>query len=718
MKSAQKYHLLMSIIFMFSTLVAEEGMWPLSEIAQLDLNEQGLEIELSELYNPDDISLVSGICKVGGCSGSFVSGQGLILTNHHCAYRAIQQASTTEADYLQNGFLARALTDEIPAPSYTVRITESYQDVSEEVRGAIRPGMTAAERKQAVDQKINEIVIRSDEENPGMRSEVSEMFIGKTYVLFLYTYLKDVRLVYAPPRSIGNYGGETDNWIWPRHTGDFSFMRAYVAPDGSPAEYSPDNVPYQPKRVIEVAPEGVDEEDFVFILGYPGRTYRHRTSYHLAYEYEMRLPWIEQLYSWQIATMDGLSQTDRAVTLKLASRIKGLSNTMKNYRGKLLGIRRIGLVDQRREAEADLMGFIAADQNLQEEYGSVLPEIEAVYTAARQRFEYEMVLGKITSASPALHAAFTIYENAIEQTKPEVERKKRYTTSNFQRTMLYTLTKLNDYYLPAEQVLIEDIFNRHLALTDEFQLEAITSHVDGSDPRISVQGYIREMLTNTNFNDPDYARQMIDKSVAELEALEDPVMQFIVELYPAIEAQDAVKDARKGELDRLHNQLIDVKKMFLKEEFVPDANSTLRLTYGHIRGYSPADAVYCDPLTTLDGVIEKNTGVAPFDLPPKISSLYKKRDYGRYAHPKLRSVPVCMLYNMDTTGGNSGSAVFNAQGQLVGVNFDRAYEATINDFAWNEAYSRSIAVDIRYVLWVAEKYSGASELLAELGIVN
>ncbi|MBD3287614.1 S46 family peptidase, partial [candidate division KSB1 bacterium] len=337
---------------------AEEGMYPMSEIHKLNLEQQGLEIPVSDIYNTDDISLIDGICRVGGCTGSFVSEDGLILTNHHCAYRAVQAASTTEKDYIKNGFLAKDRSAEIEAKNYTVRITESYQDVSDDVLSVVNEDMNFFERTKAIEQKIKEIEKSAEDQNPGKRANVSEMFTGKTYVLFIYTYLKDLRLVYAPPRSIGEFGGEEDNWMWPRHTGDFSFMRAYTAPDGSSAEYSPENVPFHPKQYLQVAPEGVNDGDFVFIFGYPGRTYRHRTSYYIAFEEQVRMPWVVDLYNWLISLMKEMGENDREVALKHLSRIKGLSNVEKNYRGKLLGLKRLDLVEQKRLEEQELMEYI------------------------------------------------------------------------------------------------------------------------------------------------------------------------------------------------------------------------------------------------------------------------------------------------------------------------------------------------------------------------
>ena len=321
---------------------AEEGMYPISDLGKLDLRAKGVELTAEQLFNADPVqtSLVDGICRVNGCTGSFVSNQGLIITNHHCAYGAIQKASTAERDLLTDGFHAKTLGQEIPAPDYQVRITEHYLDVSSKVLAAVQDEMSFVERTRAIERRSKELEVEAEREHPGLRAEVAEMFTGKTYVLFLYTYLKDVRLVFAPPQSVGNFGGEVDNWEWPRHTGDFSFMRAYTAPDGSSATYSADNIPYQPKRFIQVAPEGVNEGDAVFLLGYPGRTARHKTASFLKYEQEVRLPTIVDLYNWQIDVMTAAGAEDRAVAIKHASRMRGLANVEKRSRGQLKGLRR------------------------------------------------------------------------------------------------------------------------------------------------------------------------------------------------------------------------------------------------------------------------------------------------------------------------------------------------------------------------------------------
>lgn len=697
--------------------LTDEGMYPMSEIHKLNLQARGLELEMSELFNPDGISLIDGICNVGGCSGSFVSSDGLILTNHHCAYRAIQAASTQENDYLQNGFLAQNRSEEIQAKGYTVRITESYRDVSKKVLRVVKDNMDLAERTKAIEKKTKEIVKKEEKQHPGKRAEVSEMFTGKTYVLFLYTYLKDIRLVYAPPRSIGNFGGEADNWMWPRHTGDFSFMRAYVAPDGSPAEYSEENVPFHPKRVIKVAPEGVNEEDFVFILGYPGRTYRHRTSHYLAYEEDIRMPYIVDLYQWQINVMEKTGEKDRTIALKHLSRIKGLSNTMKNYRGKLKGLKRLHLVDRKQEEEKALQHFVQAEPRRKEKYENLLEEIGQVYQRMRDRADCELVLDYLVRSSNMLNFAYTVYEASLELKKKDVERESAFMDRNYPRTKERLLMTLKDYYEPTDKILLKEMLIRAAKLPKDKSIPAVQEMIRDRDPERAIDNFIAQAYAASKLNDENVLKEALTKSPKAVKKMEDPFIKLAIALYPTYQELKEIRRARRGALDQLYTQLIDVKKSFLSTEFIPDANSTLRLTYGYIRGYHPADGVYYHPITTVNGVIEKTTRQEPFDTPQNLIDLIESRDFGRFEHHKLKSVPTAILYNMDTTGGNSGSPVLNARGELVGINFDRAYEATINDFAWSEDYSRSIAVDIRYVLWITQKFGSAEYLLKEMGIL-
>jgi len=697
--------------------LAEEGMYPLSELRKLDLRSKGLVLAPEEIFAPDRPSLIFAIVSVGA-TGSFVSPDGLFVTNHHVAFSAIQAASTPERDHLTDGLLARSRADEIPAKGMTARITESFRDVSAEVLGAVRPELPPADRTRAIEKRIKEIVAAAEKANPGKRAEVAEMFTGRSYVLFLYTNLKDIRIVYAPPRSIGNFGGETDNWMWPRHTGDFTFLRAYVAPDGSPADFSPANVPFRPKRFLKVDPAGVEEGDFVFLLGYPGRTYRHNTASFLAFEEEFRMPYVADWYAWQIARMEERGADDPGLALKLSSRIKGLANTMKNYRGKLKGMKKIGLVVRKAEEEKALQKFIEADPARREKYGDVLGGIDKIYAAQRERAEAEMTLDYLRTSVNMAGWGWTVWESAVERAKPDLERESAYMERNWAQTKQRMGLAQRNFDEVVDRAILKELFGRALKLEEHRRIAAIDEIFKADRSENAMDAWMAKGYAASTLNDEKATAALLAQSADEIksEAEMDPFLALARALYPSVlEARNAQKE-RTGALAAFYARLGEVKEAWLGKDFIPDANSTLRLTFGRIKGYSPADAVFYRPFTTLGGVVEKTTGAEPFDAPPRIAELWKARDFGKFGHPALKDIPTCMLYDADTTGGNSGSPVLNARGELVGINFDRTFEATINDFAWSPDYSRSIAVDIRYVLWVTEKFGGASRLLEEMGI--
>ena len=706
-----KNNLVFVIAFFLITPSAfsDEGMYPISAIDRLDLKEKGLQLTADQIFNPDVTCLVDGICRVNGCTGSFVSPNGLIITNHHCAYRAIQSASTTENDWLKNGFNSNSLKEEIPAPGYVVRITESYQDVSAEVLSAVNESMSAADRSKAIEKRRKQLEKKAEVENPGKRADIAEMFTGKSYVLFLYTYIRDVRLVFAPPSSVGNFGGAVDNWEWPRHTGDFSFMRAYVAPDGSTSEYNENNVPYQPKRFIQVSPAGANEGDFVFLLGYPGRTARHKTASFLEYEQNIRLPFLVELYNWQLATMARESKKDRSVALKHSSRKQSLANVEKRSRGQLKGLVRKDIVANRRAVEAELQNFIDSDANRRQKYGTLLQEIDAVYRDMGQSANYELTLTNLVSACRGLALAYAIYDSASERAKPDLDREAAYMDRNIDRTIDRAILGWKDWHHETDLQMLTEMKRRLRQFPQANSTDVVKRFLDDESIGFSSFG-------QTRFKDEAFIRSLFKKSPDELKQIDDPFLTAVIGLYPEFERIRANGKEVDGKLGRLYGELIDVKQEYQKTSFVPDANGTLRMTYGQVKGYSPEDAVYKYPATTLRGVIEKTTGEEPFITPDRIRELYNKRDFGNFLHPKLNQVPVALLYNTDTTGGNSGSPILNGRGELVGVNFDRAFEATINDFAWNESYSRSIGVDIRYVLWITGMVYDAERLFDEMGI--
>ena len=694
---------------------ADDGMYPMSELPRLNLAEKGIELTADQLFNPNQVSLVDGICRVNGCTGSFVSASGLIITNHHCAFDAIQKASTANNDLLTNGFSAATREQEISAPDYQVRITENYRDVSEDVLKAVTEGMSFLERTKAIDKRRKELEIAAEKENPGLRAEVAEMFAGKTYVLFLYTYLKDVRLVFAPPASVGNFGGEVDNWEWPRHTGDFSFMRAYTAPDGSSATFSKNNIPYQPKRFIQVAPEGVDENDAVFLLGYPGRTARHKTASFLQFEQDIRLPLTVDLYNWQIQEMETAGANDRTVAIKHASRMKSLANVEKRSRGQLLGLRRAGIVATRQAREAELQAYIESEPARKAKYGSLLKDIETVYAEMSAAGPLEIHLLQLRQACRAAAFGYFVYDSAMERAKSDLDREAPYMDRNFAQSVQEVKVAMSDWHSPTDQIMLTGMLERLSQIPETQKLEPFQQLLaDASSLPKVAQG----LIEGTRLGDVAFVEECLSKSPTELQQTDDPLLRLIIQLHPEyLKLRDTDK-AREGRLGQLYGSLIEVKQQFLATSFIPDANATLRFTCGRVRAYSPADAVIRTPISTLRGVIEKTTGVDPFITPEAVLQKYKAGEFGRFVHPRLRQVPVAILYDTDTTGGNSGSPVFNSRGQLVGVNFDRCFEATINDFAWNQDYSRSIGVDIRYVLWITGIVYEAGHLLSEMGLME
>ncbi|TCD01716.1 S46 family peptidase [Pedobacter psychroterrae] len=696
----------------------EEGMFPLSEINKLDLKKAGLKIDQNEIYNPNGTSLIDALVNVGGCTGSFISDQGLIITNHHCAFSAVQLASTPEHDYLTNGFVANTHEQEIEAKGLTCRITDSYEDVSDKVLGAVAQIDDPASRLKLINEVMKNIVIEAEKEDPGIKAEVSEMFIGKTYVLFRYKIIQDVRLVYVPNRQIGEFGGETDNWVWPRHTGDFSFMRAYVAKDGSPAKFSKDNIPYTPKKFLKVNPKGTNEEDFVFILGYPGRTFRHRPAEFVAYQQQFVLPYVSELYDFQNTTMEAVGKKNKATEIKLATRIKRNANTLKNYRGKLQGMKGIDLVGQKKKEDNELAQFINGNVDLKARYGNLMTDIDNLYKLINGDAQRDLWLGQIYNSTSLLSVARNInsFKEALNA-QPAAD-KQAFFDQNIPRLKQVLNTTYEAYEIDADRKIFKRMLTDAVAFNVNQKVTAVnkisSKHANNN---IAIDQYIQNTLEITKLKDPDYVMKTLLQSVKSISAYTDGLLLFDLDITKQIAVLKPEKDRREGLLNKLMGDYVNVKEKFKKKDFIPDANSTLRLTYGYVRGYWPADASYMWPYTTIKGILEKGaTGNPDFMYPDQIKALWEAKDFGPFAKKDLNDVPVSLLYNMDTTGGNSGSPIMNAYGELIGVNFDRAYGATINDYAWNESYSRSIGVDIRYVLWVASKIDKADFLIKEIGV--
>jgi hypothetical protein len=696
-----------TIISAFVPPPPEEGMFPLSEIRQLDLKEYGLRIDIDEVYNPEGTSLVDALVNVGGCSGSFISPEGLMITNHHCTFGSVQRVSTTETNYLENGFLARTKAEELPAEGLTCRITVSYEDVSEQILKAAKDAPDISKRIEAINERIEQIVKEEEEKDPSIEARVSEMFAGESYVLFRYKVINDVRLVYVPPINIGNFGAETDNWVWPRHTGDFTFIRAYVAPDGTPAAYSPDNVPFTPKKYIQVNPDGVNEEDFVFILGYPGRTFKNHPSYLVEHHNNYQLPFIQHFYEWMIKLYNEIGEDDPEFELAMSTKVKSLANVEKNYRGKMQGINRLNLVEKKREEEKELQNYIDSNPGLRYEYGNVLNEIEDVYKQIFNYGVFPFVMRNLSQNVSMYRLAEILVEKEAESRKPDDDRKSLYRKDSAKRLKAVVEALFDNMYPELDERIFTKI------LTESAKHPETKMLVE--DGGRNIPAYAVVLLRNTFVTDKKKYMEMLESGRASESG--DPFISYVARLEKFETEYDNKMTELQGRLNILLAQYMDARRKWLSKSFVPDANNTLRLTYGYIRGYSPADATYYSPITTVKGIIEKGREEGDYAINEKLVELYNNKDFGRFRDPVLNDVPVGILYNMDTSGGNSGSPILDAYGRLVGVNFDRAFEATINDYAWSEDYSRSIGVDIRFVLWVTQKIGGADYLLKEMGVL-
>lgn len=601
----------------------------------------------------------------------------------------------------------------------TCRITESYEDISDIILNAVKDIVDPLERINKIKEKKIELEINAEKSDTTIQAEVSEMFAGKTYVLFRYKIIRDVRIVYVPPRRIGEFGGETDNWMWPRHTGDFSFLRAYVASNGSTAEYSPANVPYQPKKFLKIDPDGAGNNDFVFILGYPGRTYRQKTSQFLEFQQEYFLPYVSGLYDFEINVMEKLSAADTGTAIKLASRIKGLANAAKNYKGKLLGFRHLPLVENKKNEEREIIAYINKDPELKKRYGGLFHNMDSVYEIIFKNGKRDLWLQQVTNSSTLLRLADILLSNTMKtvgltgQEKDSVVNDLRKRMSN-EVSLLY-----QRFSLEADRQILKRMLDDALLLPKDTRIEAVDNIIKGKDTLLVIDDFIRKAINNNVLADSVEFYKMLDSSYSDLVTGDNLLISFANNLKNQIDANSIFNRKIDGTLDKLSAELLEIRQQYSKSKFIPDANSTLRLTYGHIKGYSPSDAVYCFPHTTLKGVIEKSyLGKPEYAVPDKLRVLFEKKDYGKFYSKELDGLPVAILYDTDTTGGNSGSPVMNAHGELIGVNFDRTFEATINDYAWNERYSRSIGVDIRYILWVTQKIGGADYLLDEMGVKN
>ena len=711
----------LALVFLLSGpwALADEGMWPPYMIKQLpldQLHQRGLQLSADDLVNLKD-----AIVLLGGGTGSFVSPDGLVITNHHVAYGAIQYQSTAKQNFIANGFLARSREEELPAPGYTASILVDYRDVTKRVLKDVKPGMSDLERAKAIEKAENEIVKEAESEGKGLSATVVDMLSGTSYYLFVYRRFKDVRLVYAPPASVGEYGGDIDNWVWPRHTGDFSFMRVYTGPDGEPAEYSKENVPYHPKKWLKIAPQPVRKGDFVMVMGYPGNTMRYRSSYSIDLWQNLTYPESIELLQAEINVLEEAGKKNPELAVRFASRIKGLNNALKYYQGMLEGLKKTHLLEKKRKQEAEFTRFLDEHPDLKAKYGDVLPSIAELYKDLRTYHRKQTMLGQLIGGSQILSFAYTIEKWHEQLKKPESERERGFLDRDLEQTKEAFKNAQRNLHVPTDKQMLIMLLEKAADLPPGQQIAAVQKIVDdkkGEARHKAIVQFVDSLYAGTKLADVDTRVKALEMSDEELQKLDDPMLGFALELKKEMDELEPKYKAFVGAVMRLRPRLIRGMHAWKKGALYPDANRTLRLTYGTVKGYSPRDAVWYRWATTLHGVIEKDTGKEPFNCPEVLKEIDAKKDCGRYAHPDLGDVMVDFIADLDITGGNSGSPVMNGKGELVGVAFDGNYEAMTSDFVFDPDLTRAISVSIGYVQFIADRLNHATNVLKELGVAK
>ena len=702
-------------LFLCTSLVAEEGMWLLTQLNQLGLTEKGLEISVDEIYHPKKASLTDAIVWLGFCSASFVSPEGLIVTNHHCGYGALQRASSEGCDYIKSGFLARTRDEEIEAKGVTASILTGMKDVTKQVLKAVKGVDDPVERDELINARITEMAEKIDKGRDDIMVHIRAMYKGKQYIQFVYKRYQDVRMVYAPPESIGKYGGDIDNWMWPRHTGDFTFMRVYMAPDGSGAEYSPDNVPVVPKAYLRVATEPLKEGDLTFILGYPGGTTRWRTSNSVAWNLKYNYPETIQNFQDLIDLFDAETQDSEAGRIKMANLRAGLANTLKNFQGNIDGMTKTDFVKKKKAFENDLIEFIESDAAMKAQYGDVLDKIEEQYALLKKTKAKDDAIDLFGLSAGTMNGiAQRIVFYAKERAKPAEERNPGFSEENVQRNADRLPLQYFNFYEPVDKAMLKRVLKKVDALEGDSRIMGLEYIL--RDPQKTIDAFVEDAYSRTLLKDAESAKPLFSKTVEELQKIDDPLIEMALATFDERDARNDQNAEFGSRINSFRKEYVNALLAWKGEGLYPDANGTMRFTFGNIAGYRPADAVWYKPFTTLKGVVDKNTGVEPFDMPAKLGELHAKADFGQWIDPELKDVSVAFTHRCDITGGNSGSPVMNAKGELIGLAFDGNYEAMTGDWQYDYVIQRTISVDIRYVLFVTEKFGGADFILEEMGL--
>ncbi len=688
---------------------ADEGMWMLPLIEKLNMQKisgLGCTLTADEIYSDKNISLKDAVIVFGnGCTGVVVSNQGLIFTNHHCGYGAIQQHSTVEHNYLKNGFTAQKLEDEIPSPGLTVKFLVSITDVTERVMSQLPLSLTGDNRIKKQDSILKTIKTEFSKDNKYVVSTKS-FYSNNEFYVFVHEEFTDVRFAYAPPSSIGKFGGDTDNWMWPRHTGDFSVFRVYSDKDGKPAEYSKDNIPYNPKRFATVSNKGYQPGDYSMIMGNPGTTTRYLSSWGI----ENRMKNINaariDIRGAKQAVWTSFMRADEAINIAYASKYARSSNYWKNSIGMNKALAKLQIVNRKKTEEAAFEAWVNADESRKTKYGTVLADLKSGYEKANTQthalnFLIESLVSGIEMPSIA-NKISALTENKYNKDSVLTKAKKYYT----------------DYYAQVDEATFSVMIDEYKKAVAPDYLPAFYSVIDkkfkGDSKKYAASIYSKSVFTNS-----DKLEKALNKKSINL--LNDPALLYWREVMGMVES------IQNGSYKVASQQIADARRLYeagLKEMALatntaryPDANFTMRLTYGTIGGYKPNDAVDYNYYTTVEGILEKEIpGDYDFDVPAELKKAIIAKDYANYLDAKTGKMHVAFLSNNDITGGNSGSPIFNAKGELIGLAFDGNWEAMSGDIVFEPDLQRTINVDVRYILFVMDKVGGAKRLIDELSI--
>lgn len=698
---------------------ADEGMWLPQLLARLNekqMKSMGMKISAADIYNINKGSLKDAIVSFGGfCTGEVISSKGLVLTNHHCGFDAIQNHSTLEHNYIRDGFWARNNGEEIPNPGLFVTFIVRIDDVTKEVLSGVSASADEKTRQSAIDKNIAEIRKNLKKESY-QDSYIRPFFDGNQYFLFVTETYKDVRLVGAPPSAVGNFGKDTDNWMWPRHTGDFSMFRIYAGKDNKPAEYAADNIPYTPKKSLSISLDGVQENDFTMVFGFPGRTTQYLHSSAVEQIMTVNDPAKIAIREKALTVIDGFMRRDEQIKIQYAAKYAGIQNAYKKWQGEVQGLSSTQALTKKLKYEEEFSKRVNANNAWKENYGSLLPDLSAAYASLKPYGYARDYYLEITSKIELLTIAgwMNSLVNAFEK-DGEKGYQQRLKQVKQQLEVLY-----GEYNSQVDRKLAETLLDMYYQNQEEkYQSPLLREKVQAAGKNFAA--FADQLYESTTLDEAAKTMAWLEKPAAELLAYikTEPAVQLQKDLSATYNSRVSGKlNEIQASINKLNRTYMQAQMDVFKEKvFYPDANSTLRVTYGNVKGYKPRDAVQYDYYTWLDGVMEKyKPGDYEFDLPARLRELHANRDYGPYADKG--KMPVCFIARNHTTGGNSGSPALDAWGNLVGLNFDRVWEGTMSDINYDPSICRNIMVDIRYVLFIVDKYAGAGHLVREMNLVH